>query len=211
MKRIDALIDDLSDKLVGMTFAHVAAFEACCATRLQPLYDDFYRETSWGSPTVLAHVVGLTWSLLADENAATSRDCSEALAALAQAVPHADDFDLTECTLAQDACICAEASLRRICKLAHANTPAVDAALEAIRTYVCVEKTGCYDLGDSPEADAFEGYLLSDRRFRAEVEYQRADIHVLASAANLERPLLDLLQRKAVENAWSTKLLQEWA
>lgn len=207
MLKIDALIDELDAQLSGMRARHVGAFEACCATRLQPLYGDFHRAAKWGSETDVRRAVDLAWAHLIADDDAMADACSQALERLTDAVPHADDFDMTECTMAQDACICAEAALRRACHSSTSRSPAPDAALEAIRTFVCAEKTGAYDLGDAPEALVFEQRLLADPRFVAELHYQQEDIRTLESTAVLDRRTLEGLRRRAEGHAWTAKRL----
>lgn len=199
-------IELLSESLRPLANKHVAMVFAAAAERLIPLYEAFASEFGWGNPVELRGCLTAAWNS-GSGSAAVAALPAGALGIVAEAIPDADDFDNLKVTLAQDACICLDAALKFLVDDRTKRTSWIEYNLEAVKTAVCWDLTGYLDVGDSLDDAAFYVQLGEDPRYQREVARIKRDIDVVTLSTMTERARVDLVRRRAEEDAWSYEAL----
>lgn len=178
-----------------------AAFFCACAERFLPLYDDFVKIERWGNPTLLRQSLDAAWSSILGGSATGLGASAEQVL---EATPHADDFDSIETTFAQGAADLVAAAAAAAGGVIDADS--LYAAFETLRTAATFAQTGYLDLGDSPEAEAFEATLGEHPLIKAELAHEEEDLATV-SAGSIDRQQIEHLRARSEANRWTTARL----
>lgn len=205
---LDEAIGFLNNQLAALSARSMTLFYASCSERFIGLYADFAAKANWGDFQCVRNALDNAWKFLTG-GVINPVNLETSLERLEECTPHIDDFDYIETTLAQDVCICVDATLR-LCLGKEEFIPIVEYAFEAIRVSKCIVETGYYDLGEGAEAKTFEATLLQDERFIEEVKFQQQDINLLSAISYADNKFINNLQQLAIKNKWTVaKLLGE--
>jgi len=205
--KLDQVEDGIFQELSQLPRWKIAAFSASCSERFVGLYEDFSEKASWGNFNLLRHSLNLAWDFLSGEQV-SEEQLQSAISDIDRLVPHVNDFDLVETTLAQDACICVVQALAWCVGESDSPPSIVEYSFEALLVARTCAFTGCLDLGDSPEAAEFEEILVRDPYITKEIRLQREDLQALRSE-EASRDTLITLRKKAVQNQWKAADLLE--
>lgn len=157
INQYDEVLRGLSAAVGGLSRRAQTALFALCGEALQPLFEQFHRESGWGDPTVLEQGLSSAWRF-AFGGRPIGTDLLDELGAN---IPHGDDFDSPSSTFAQDAVICIDAAVR-----AAAGTDVdpmwIEYALEPSTTAAALTGRGLVDVGSSAEDEAWRSSLLEN-------------------------------------------------
>ncbi len=176
-----------------------AAFYASAAERFYPLYLAFSSAEDWGSPECVREYLDLARELVLNPENAPNHTHAARVGLLTQ-TPHADDFDSVETTFAQDVTILIDAALRASAdEMADEDTP-IEAAFEALRVALCMERYGFLDLGSGPMEGEFEQLFFESGTCAVEIVYQTQDLEALSTAR--PKAVVRTLRRRSASNSY---------
>lgn len=176
---VEQLSQEVSTHLATLGPLENSAFSASCAERLMPLYEMFCVEQTWDREQLLRGILDNVWAALREPSRVAQ--LNGAIHRLEKLVPHADDFNSTMITSAQDCVICTDIAVRWL--LGHQPLPSVSPryALEGIASAVSARRTGYLSFGSAPDDN--EEKILSLPAVQNELAYQRQDVETLSGAA----------------------------
>jgi hypothetical protein len=173
------LTKEVSTQLADLGPPKNSAFSAACAERLMPLYQSFCREQSWDREQQLREILDNVWSALREPTAIAR--LQSAIPLLEKLVPHADDFDSTMITAAQDCVICTDIAARWLLGLQPLSLASPRYALEGILSAEAARRTGYLSFGSAP--DQREQEILRLPAVQNELAFQRQDVGTLSEAS----------------------------
>jgi uncharacterized protein YjaG (DUF416 family) len=185
----------------------VAIFSASVAERFVALYLPFQDGSGRGDHFALEQALDVTWTFLF-EGGVSPEALRGHLSQVEELTPHAEDFDQLATTLAQDACICVDSAIRWCLEDERDRYPhVVEYSFEALSAFVCHEKTGLLQLGDSEEGEAFEQALIHDSRVQQELRFQHQDLEDLLQG-DRRAGLAQRLRKGSKMNCWTVEKLR---
>lgn len=183
-----------SRRLAALPTAKQSLFYASCAERYQGFYGDAMAAVE--SATAFAAALGALW----DERCPPV-DLQVALRSVEDMLPAGETTDAARYAVAEAACICLDAGLRYRLGDTIVSPSWVQYPLDAIKSLICIERTGFVDLGSTEDAKEFEISVSADPRYRRELEMEEADLVVL-NAIHEWRMARDILRQRSQAHVW---------
>ena len=144
---VEQLTQEVSTRLATLGPLENSAFSASCAERLMPLYEMFCVEQTWDHEQQLRGILDDVWTALSEPSRVAQ--LNEAIHRLEKLVLHADDFNSTMITAAQDCVICTDIAVRWL--LGHQPLPSVSPIYTLLCTGIVIPLWIAYARGSAAQ------------------------------------------------------------
>lgn len=203
---LDIEIENLATRLERLSDRSLAAFFACCAERLFPLYDSFSKNAGWKKSTEVRALLDRVWQAIVTPAIPEWGDAMMGRIA-EDYIPHIDDFDTLEATFAQDTMICLDAAIRALSERSQCDPRWVEYAFEGLKMAICNKLTGYLDVGSAFEEKKFQDKLIHHEWVVKEFSSQNEDLSEIEGQVYLSEENVSKLKNRAIANAWEPSVV----
>ena len=195
---IEQYIHYVGEQLAFMGPQKTAAFAACCAERLLPLYLKYSSDCGWDTHSYLDDALDTVYDVLLQQ---VSTDfLIPILPDVTELIPRDNRSESALFTSARDCALCIDEALRQLLTQAERPPASSGYALEALASLELGCPNGVSGFGTTAADELVEKQIIALPAIQMEIVWQRRDIEALAGASDAAE-VIDTLRITACKNA----------